>query len=43
MHEIKARDGKVLAISDVDIPHVDWQIKVPSICPELMPILSAVV
>lgn len=42
LHEIKARDGKILAISDREIPQADRQITLPSTCPELMPILSAV-
>lgn len=43
LHEVKARDGKVLVVSDIDVPWADWLIKIPTTCPELMPILSAVV
>jgi glucosamine--fructose-6-phosphate aminotransferase (isomerizing) len=42
LHEIKARDGKILAVSDREIPQADRQITLPSTCPELMPILSVV-
>lgn len=42
LHEIKARKGKVLTISDKHIPEADRSLVVPSTCPELMPILSAV-
>lgn len=43
LHEIKARNWKILVISDVDVPWADWCVKIPTTCPELMPIFSAVV
>jgi len=42
LHEIQARKGKVLAISDKNVPEADRCLVIPSTCPELMPILSAV-
>lgn len=42
LHEIKARKGKVLAISDKHVPEADRCLVIPSTCPELMPLLSAV-
>ena len=43
LHEVKARDGKIVVVSDVDVPGADRLIKIPTTCPEIMPILSAVV
>ncbi|MDP2669442.1 MAG: hypothetical protein Q8O99_00030 [bacterium] len=42
LHEIKARGGKVLAISDKKVPEADRSIQLPSVCPEIMPLLSGV-
>lgn len=42
LHEIKARNGKILAISDKHVPEADRCLVIPSTCPELMPFLSAV-
>lgn len=42
LHEIKARNGKVLAISDKHVPEADRCLVIPSTCPELMPFLSAI-
>lgn len=43
LHEIKARNGKVLAISDKKVAEADRCITIPSTCPELMPLLSVIV
>lgn len=43
MHEIQAREGKVLVVSDKQVSRADWQITIPSTIPELSPILTAVV
>lgn len=42
LHEIQARKGKVLAISDKNVPEADRCLVIPSTCPELMPIISAI-
>jgi len=43
IQEIKARDGKVITISDKDIPNADWNIQVPSTIDEIYPFLTAIV
>lgn len=43
IQEIKARDGKVITISDKEIPNADWNIKVPSTIDEIYPFLTAIV
>lgn len=43
IHEIKARNGKVLAISDKEIDNIDWFIQIPTIVEELYPFMSAVI
>ncbi|USN56495.1 MAG: SIS domain-containing protein [Candidatus Peribacteria bacterium] len=43
LHEIQARGGKVLVISDTPIPEADRQITIPSIDVELIPLLTNVV
>lgn len=42
LHEVKARKGKVLVISDKKVPEADRTIMLPSTCPEIMPLLSAI-
>lgn len=43
LQEIRARKGKVLAISDENVEDADWQIKMPRInSPELYPFLVVV-
>ncbi|USN55269.1 MAG: SIS domain-containing protein [Candidatus Peribacteria bacterium] len=42
LQEIKARSGKILAISDVPVHGADRQISVPTTIPELSPLLSAI-
>jgi glucosamine--fructose-6-phosphate aminotransferase (isomerizing) len=43
MHEIKARGGKVLVVSDRKVTDADRQITFPSSVPQVSPILTAVV
>ncbi|MFA6256142.1 MAG: glutamine--fructose-6-phosphate transaminase (isomerizing), partial [Candidatus Absconditabacterales bacterium] len=43
IQEIKARDGKVITISDKDIHNADWNIQVPSTIDEIYPFLTAIV
>jgi glucosamine--fructose-6-phosphate aminotransferase (isomerizing) len=43
IQEIKARDGKVITISDKDIPNTDRNIKVPSTIDEIYPFLTVIV
>lgn len=43
IQEIKARDGKVITISDKDIHNADRNIQVPSTIDEIYPFLTAVV
>jgi glucosamine--fructose-6-phosphate aminotransferase (isomerizing) len=43
IQEIKARDGKVITISDKDIPNADRNIKVPSTIDEIYPFLTVIV
>lgn len=44
MHEVKAREGKVLTISDKPVEGCDWHISIPSVSsPELYPFLVTVV
>ncbi len=43
LQEIKARDGKVITISDKDIHNADRNIRVPSTIDEIYPFLTAVV
>jgi len=43
IQEIKARDGKVITISDKDIHNADGNIKVPSTIDEIYPFLTAIV
>ena len=43
IQEIKARNGKVLTISDKDIPNSDWNIVLPSTIDEIYPFLTVVV
>lgn len=43
IQEIKARDGKVITISDKEIPNADWNIKVPSTIDEIYHFLTAIV
>lgn len=33
LQEVKARNGKVLVVSDVDVAEADWQIQIPSTIP----------
>jgi len=42
LQEIKARNGKVLGVSDQKIKWVDWQIDLPSTHPVLYPFLATV-
>lgn len=41
--EIKARNGKVVVVSNKEIAGADWLIKIPETIPELYPVLTAVV
>ena len=43
IQEIKARDGKVITISDKDIDNADWNITLPSTIDEIYPFLTVVV
>lgn len=43
IQEIKARNGKVLVISDRKVDAADWHITIPSTCAEIYPILCVVV
>ena len=43
IQEIKARDGKVITISDKDIHNADRNIQVPSTIDEIYPFLTAIV
>jgi len=43
IQEIKARDGKVITISDKEIHNADWNIQVPSTIDEIYPFLTAIV
>jgi glucosamine--fructose-6-phosphate aminotransferase (isomerizing) len=43
IQEIKARDGKVITISDKDIPNADRNIKIPSTIDEIYPFLTVIV
>lgn len=43
IQEIKARDGKVITISDKDIPNADRNIKVPSTIDEIYPFLTVII
>ncbi|MEI8009460.1 MAG: hypothetical protein WCI00_09225 [bacterium] len=42
IQEIKARDGKVITISDKDIQNTDGNIQIPSTIDEIYPFLTAV-
>lgn len=43
MHEIQARNGKIIVVSDKKIPEADRNIIIPETLPELAPLVSAVV
>lgn len=43
IQEIKARDGKVITISDKDIDNADWNITLPSTIDEIYPFLTVIV
>ncbi len=43
LQEIKARNGKVITISDKPIQHADWNITIPSTIDEIYPFLTVVV
>ncbi len=43
IQEIKARNGKVITISDKNIPNADWNIKIPSTIDEIYPFLTVII